>query len=437
MIGHCIVIVLSCRAPRTDSAGPVSTPTGTAGTSTSATSTTSGASALNVLLISIDTLRKDRVRPEHMPWLTGLQLGGERLERHLSWSSWTYPSMLAALTGQDTISLGFDPGFRDDRFYEAVPEGVTLLAGRLGPRGYDTALVSASPFVGPDYATDRGYVRVWNVGEATADEVVAEGLAVATELTAPWLLHLHFYDPHDPYAPPEAYLEGLGALPPVELDLGSRQGVATLAAAWNGLDAATQAAYRQHLDLRYAGELRFLDDQLAELFRALGQPAADTAVLLISDHGEGLGDHGMVTHGGTLHGSENDAIATLWAPGRAPAGVVDWTSHADLLPWLWAALGFPPDADFTGSIPGQGPDHRFLLRFDGDGVALHGVVTGQDKLLYNSDGWRGLYDAPSSETEDRYPAADPAIGPLWALLGPEIERVRGLFPDYAPVDPGP
>jgi choline-sulfatase len=239
----------------------------------------------NVFLITIDTLRADHVgcygdREIQTPALDALAADGIRFSSAFTASPITNPSHASILTGL----LPEHDGVRD--FGMALSPGSAPLAELLKNNGYRTAafigsVVLDSHGLAPGF--DRGfddydhfpedlppaasrYVRLER--RATDVEHRAETWILASGQAQPIFVWVHFYDPHDPYDPPEPY----------------------------------RTRYAGRL---YDGEIAYADSALGRLVAVLKQQNLyDTSTLIVvGDHGEGLGEHGEQTHGIFLYDS--------------------------------------------------------------------------------------------------------------------------------------
>jgi choline-sulfatase len=222
----------------------------------------------NVLLITIDTLRADRVGRGLTPAIDGLAARGVRFSNARSTVPLTLPSHVSIMTG----TLPAENGVRVN--------GVTLAGRPTLARAFHDAGYRTGAFVGA-YVLDRRFGL--SIGFDTYDDRVARDPSGAAQLEAerrgdivvnaalqwlgdgsgkPFFAWIHLYDPHAPYDPPQEFLEKAGGN-------------------------------------AYDGEVAFADAQVARVLawlRTAGQ-ADHTVVAVTGDHGEGLGDHGELTHG--------------------------------------------------------------------------------------------------------------------------------------------
>jgi arylsulfatase A-like enzyme len=396
----------------------------------------------NVLMISLETLRRDAVgfyggEGPDTPFLDGLLAGGVALEDHRSCSNWTYLSALCALSGSDGLTLGFLPGGSESN--EPLPGDVALLVDRLAEAGYSTGLVTTNAFIGSISGMDARFGVFDERDEAPAEETTEATLAALEALEPPWFLHAHFFDPHLRYTPPDEYLGELDALPPSPVDLVEKGVAGRIGAAWDGLSEEDRETLLAHLDARYRGEVAYLDDQLERLFTELDARGAleDTLVVLWSDHGEQLFEHGDFTHGRSLHVEETAAVAGFLAPGLAPARWSQPTTHADLAPTVLDALGLPPGAIGGAPLGASDAGRALFLDHRGTDVVQQAVVQDGWKLIYRWDGALTLYEAAADpgEQSERSAAEPERMAALWAALAPRVERLDELAAEASPVIP--
>ncbi|MFW6198653.1 MAG: sulfatase-like hydrolase/transferase [Acidobacteriota bacterium] len=278
-----------------------------------------------VVLISVDTLRADRL-PAYgydaveTPAID--RLAGDSLLFESAWAHvpLTLPSHASLLTGL----LPGTHGVRDNLGYELDPDATTL-AEWLSAEGYRTgAAVAAYPMraetgldAGFDFFDDQLTVGAdAGVGEIQrpGDEVLAALRGWLDDASSPLFGFFHIYEPHVPWRPP----------PEIEARYGATY------------DAEVVAADR------VVGEL------LAELERrGLYDPAL---VILLSDHGEGLGDHGEEEHGILLNREVLRVPLLVKLPGSTGAGtrVADPVQLVDVFPTVASVLDRQPPAGLPG-----------------------------------------------------------------------------------------
>ena len=167
-----------------------------------------------------------------------------------------------------------------------------VLASRLHEAGYRTAAFVSAFALARRFGLARGFDLYDDefpsgLNERSAEQTTDRALAyLKQQSAAPLFVWVHYYDPHYPYAPPEPF----------------------------------RARYADH---PYLGEVASMDAQLGRLVEAFQLRAGrDAAVVIVADHGEGLGDHGEQQHGNLLYQSTMHVPLLLIGPG-VPAGVAD------------------------------------------------------------------------------------------------------------------
>jgi len=280
----------------------------------------------NVLLITVDTLRADALgaygnSSAATPWLDRLSAAGIRFDNARAHNVVTLPSHANILTGR----LPVDHGVHDNGGFR-LPAKEETLAVRLHAAGFRTgAFISAFP-LDSRFGLARGFdvyddafvdaaprPAMLEQERAGADTVAAAAKWVSANGAAPWFCWVHVYEPHFPYRPPEPYASRF----------------------------ASNA---------YAGEVAATDAALGPLLQPiLDSPPGDTIVVVTSDHGESLGEHGEETHGIFAYDATLKVPLIVYAPSLLQASVKrDPAGHVDIAPTILDALGLPPLANARG-----------------------------------------------------------------------------------------
>lgn len=294
----------------------------------------------NLLLISLDTVRADRLgaygyRAAATPALDRIAAQGARFTAVSSAVPLTLPSHATIFTGL----LPPQHGLRLNGLGRLPPENSTL-AEHLAGAGFDTAAFVGAYVLDRRFGLDQGFalyddqIERARSGaaprletERPADQVVDAAIAwLHGRPKTPFFLFVHLYDAHAPYEPPEPFRG-------------------------------------RFADRPYDGEIAFADQQIGRLLDELAARGEldSTLVAVVADHGESLGEHGEETHGLLLYEPALHVPLLLRAPGRVPGGLaVDGAaSLADLAPTLATLLGRPLAAS---SEEGAGRDLSPLLR---------------------------------------------------------------------------
>jgi len=268
----------------------------------------------NVLLITIDTLRPDRLScysSEHLKTENIDSLAGKGVVFTNAFAH--TPTTLPSHTN---ILLGTTPlyhGVHDNSNFIVRDEFLTL-AEHLKTYGYSTgAFVGAFPLdsrfgltQGFDVYDDNygsGSSQVFAYVERKAEVVIDRAMDWLDGRDSPWFLWIHLFDPHQRYDPPEPF----------------------------------RTQYRDNL---YDGEVAYVDSSLGRLFDYLDRNDLDNSTLTIftADHGEALGQHGEATHGYFAYN------ATIWVPliisfpGMKPGNTDQEASHIDIFPTVCDVL---------------------------------------------------------------------------------------------------
>jgi arylsulfatase A-like enzyme len=317
-----------------------------------------GAAHPNIVVILVDTLRRDRLTPygyrrETSPEIARRLAGaGTVVEEAYSQAPWTLPSVVSLMTGRYPGEL-----LGADMSAYGVPAGVMTTAERLGRAGYETAGFLANPTMHVGAGFERGFHTFYAPPADVewlrrhADDLNRHALpwlAACQDQGRPFFLYLHYIDPHDPYDNPEV----VGNRSPFE---GEYRG--PVAGDWvHGIytgqivlsDPARDVA---HLSALYDSEVHYVDRAIGQVLASLRpEVLANTLVVLTADHGEELFDHGGWKHGQTLY-EEQIHVPLIWRwDGHIPAGrrLAGTVRLLDVAPTLAAAAGAAPDPGWEG-----------------------------------------------------------------------------------------
>ncbi|HEY3570616.1 MAG TPA: sulfatase-like hydrolase/transferase [Thermoanaerobaculia bacterium] len=286
-----------------------------------------------IVLISIDTLRSDHLpaygygRVE-TPALDAFRKDAILFERAYSHTPLTLPSHLSMLTGR----LPTEHGVRDNVGYKYDGDRLPNLPAVLRGAGYATGGAVSAYVLRPDTGMSLGFdlydagIPVHfndalglsqRPGGQTADAALAWERTVKDR---PFFLFLHLYEPHSPYAPPEPFASRYAGRP-------------------------------------YDGEIATADSIVGRVLDELkAQGVYDRAViLLLSDHGEGLGEHGEQEHGIFLYREALQVPMMLKLPGGRLGGsrVAQPAQIVDVFPTLLSLVGVPLPQEAAGPFPGR------------------------------------------------------------------------------------
>jgi choline-sulfatase len=280
----------------------------------------------DVYLVTIDTLRADHVhcygdQQIQTPALDSIAADGIRFTQAFTPSPITISAHTSILTGllpsvhgvtdfgiplATTIptwaALLQQDGYQTAAFIGAVVLDAHTLAPGLD-RGFDYY---------DNFPTDVEASKHWDRVERRGAEVVRHAESwMDAHPGKPRFVWVHLYDPHDPYEPPPPFAQ----------------------------------QYKDHL---YDGEIAYADDALGHLLQYLkrGNRYRNALIIVVGDHGEGLGEHGEQTHGIFLYDATTHVPLLIKLPGDAPAAkvVTEQVPTTDILPTVLDLLRIPPPA---------------------------------------------------------------------------------------------
>ncbi len=414
--------------------------------------------APNVMLIVLDTVRAQSLSlygydrstsPELERWARA----GLLFERAFATAPWTLPSHATMFTGRLPHELSADWQWPLDRTHPTIAEV-------FRSHGYVTAGFVANTFrVGHEHGLDRGFIHYEDfpvsageifstaslgwlfsgrpeshdsafrrltgiraiVERKSAEEVNEEVLDwLPRRESRPFFVFLNYFDAHEPYLPPAPFGTRFGTPP-------RRKGLAAR------LRAARKDYSREHhlpadelrgLTDAYDGSLAYLDRQLGILLEQLRAQGVleNTIIVVTSDHGELLGEHGLLFHGNSLYAPLLHVPLLVLSPGRVPAAarVAEPVSLRDLAATLLDVAGVADQR-----IPGRslarfwqprlaevpGPDTLFAEVSAGIRTPaweprtrgnMRSVIAYPFHYILNGDGIEELYDlqADPSESHD-------------------------------------
>ncbi len=421
---------------------------------------TARAGAPDVILVSIDTLRADRLgayghSPSITPEMDRIAAEGVVFSRALAAAPWTVPSVASMITGLPALRHGAGMPLSSGLTFLRSPLDAehTTLAERFSAAGYRTRAVVANGFLSPQMGLDQGFEQFVNPltnaaggiflrdvplgrlfvtlfpiekwGDYRAEGITATALEyLAEEADAPLFLWAHYIDPHTPFQadPAQLDIEALAAemhqVQPEVLDDGTVVGEVFAGTShvrggmlWLGPED------RRRIGEYYDRAVGYADQHVGRLFAALRERAAERPVIAIltSDHGEELWDHGHFEHGHDYYREVTQVPLLVWGPGTVPAGRVESgvAGLVDVAPTLLELAGLEvPEADapdegrslsprWSAENTGSEPS---LPRFAGSNLYnLPAVLIEDDtwRFILRANGTEELYDVDRDPEERR------------------------------------
>jgi len=393
----------------------------------------------NVLMISIDTLRRDHVGryvdgESPTPWLDNMMKEGVVLDDFTQCANWTFASIMCTLAGKTNIENEYIPKFEGE-YRQFVPNDLPTLASRMSEAGWSTYYESTNHWFGPLWRSDQGYDTRVETGIFHAEGVIGEVAdAVASDAPDRWLMHVHIKEPHPPYNPLIDYLGDLDDLEPIGFDLGEYDEHYEATNTYPYLEDVTQELLEAHLRVRYRGELQWMDQMLTDAFVHMDELGLldDTLVVFWSDHGEAFWDRGHQTHAYTMHAEENDAVAFFWANNLAPVVWTEPTTSIDIVPTVLQAVGIASPTDLTGELVGTADPRRIRHGFTTARLGAISTAERDDiKVIFRWTGQVRAYDrsVDPNELNDIWDPSNAEIAEIWAALAAQVEAAAPMVPE--------
>jgi arylsulfatase A-like enzyme/predicted Zn-dependent protease len=347
-----------------------------------------GDRSLNVLVITLDTIRADRLGAYGNPhirteFVDGLADRGVLFENCIAPTPLTLPSHTSLFTGTYPVFHGV----RDNGNY-VVPAELTTMAELLSEAGYRTGAFVGAFVLSSRWGLDQGFETYtepkggydpslvsFSQIQRRADGVVDDALAwLKEEPEKPWFAWVHLYDPHLTYDPPPAFA-------------------------------------REYSEDPYLGEVAYADADLGRLHGFLKSSGLDsnTIVIFAGDHGEGLGDHGEHDHGLLLYQTTSRTPLIIFHPNAPSSGVRrdEVVSLVDILPTLAEAVGLPLPESVQG------------------------------RSLWPLIGGEGAFDERPVYAETYYPKLHFGWSPLTALQDRQFQLIQSSDPELYDLENDP
>jgi choline-sulfatase len=295
-----------------------------------ATSLASSAKPVNIILITLDTTRADRMG--FLGAKRGLTPNLDSLAQQSAIFSRAYSQVPLTTPSHATILTGTYPQFSHvNDLGSPLGRDLPYLPDILRQHGYRTAAFVGSQVLDPKSAAapgfDRGFdtydapFHIRGAGEDRYHSVERRGMEVADSALAwlnqnpqgPFFLWLHFYDPHDPYDPPPPF----------------------------------KAQYPQS---PYDGEIAYMDSAIGKVLAALRKSGLydQSLIVVVADHGEAFGEHGEWSHGLFLYDETIHVPLLIKLPASPHRQIDSRVGLVDIAPTLLQEVGIALPAAMQG-----------------------------------------------------------------------------------------
>ena len=324
-------------------------------------------SAPNLVLIVLDTTRPEflSVYGHENPTTPGLEAfakQGTRFDNAYSVSSWTFPAHTSMFTGVYPDRHG---ATQTNLVYKS---DIPLLAEKLKRAGYDTFGISNNPWISRKTGLDKGFDELIEIFrtqspwkkeaqkrlDLTHPTVAAleDWLDNGWEREKPFFVFINLIEPHMPFEPPwehtEQFVEDKAAWKAHQETYFSSARALQLRH-YKGENPLEDSDW-DNLRSLYEGELHHVDEITQDLIAAIDENSNpdNTTVVITSDHGENIGDHGFVGHVFSVYDTTLQAVMLARGPGFKPEVRDELVTVADVYPTLLNAAGVKLPEGTTG-----------------------------------------------------------------------------------------
>jgi len=359
----------------------------------------------NVILIVVDTLRRDRLGSYEYarattPRLDELASQSARYTQATAQAPWTLPSIGATLTSQLPSWLEVEDTRR------ALPDEAVLLSEVLQDAGYSTGAVVSHSFCSSQWAFDQGFDSFDESNVLGHDAVTSEGVTdraidfVNSQEDGPFFLWVHYFDPHFSYIRHDQFPWATDD----DYDGWVKDGMKITALRNKARKGLTEADLDE-INRIYDSEVAYTDQQIGRLLDHLRQQELyqDAMIVFTHDHGEEFMDHDRFGHTTTLWAEVVGAPLLVKYPGGTGEVANNPVGLVDIYPTVLEVLGLPGQEGIAGHSLLQAPDpKRPVYTETKKGSWRRSVRVGNLKLIMDmKKGNKQLFDVVKDPTEQR------------------------------------
>jgi len=400
----------------------------------------------NVVLLTIDTLRKDVLGcyggGNLTPFIDSIQQQCLRFTQAHSSGPYTQAAFPGILTSSYYLEYGRQKMLSGKR---------TLISEALQRAGIVTAGFHSNPYISAYFGWNRGWDVFYDSMEEDVEEEVPYIKAGAINSKAdrwlashvaagagyrPFFLWLHYMDVHEPYVPDQRYID--------LVDPSVRPSRAEMLRLFKEVLLKRDVAHKETVELLrtlYCAHVREMDDAVKELVGILEtrEVLQDTCLILTTDHGEEFGDHGGLSHDGKMYSELVHVPLIIYEPTRQQGEVSDTlVSTLDVSPTILSLFGldrveafegqslFPREEYPSRGVYGEAVD-KHGSHEKGEEKEVHYYREGDLKVIYHErgDAWE-LYDLRADPQErTNIIETSPAAESMKAKVRPRVRRFQG------------
>ena len=360
-----------------------------------------GSKNYNVVLISVDTLRADRLgcygyKRATTKHIDSLAQQGILFEKCFAQSPLTLPSHSSIMSGTNPTIHGVR-----DNLYFTFPQEIPTIASILKTYNYQTAAVVSAAPLNREKKLDKGFDKYSDVADITVDgsqfiserigeESVTKAIDYLNTMatTEPFFLWLHLFDPHAEYKAPQRFAESF--------------------------------------DHPYDAEIAYTDECIGKFLDQLKKLKMyeNTIIVFVSDHGEGLGEHGELSHGYFVYNTTTHVPLIIKAPQlKGNQKISEPVRTIDILPTVMSLLGIQDLRDDTALYQHASNEGKDLFPATQNDKPLHLTCYSETYYPYHVFGWSTV----ASIVEGKYKYIHTKQGELYDITQDFSEK-NNLIP---------
>ena len=360
---------------------------------------------LNVILITIDTLRADHLscygyNRKTSPNMDKIARSGVLFLNTVASSSFTPPSMATIFTSRYPSSHGVKHGvFKKDKVFnqEVLSGSIQTLAKVLKENGYATYGFHTNPHLSKDFGFAQGFDTF---KQFTFDDAMNLNIKILGDIdkirsAGKYFLWVHYFDPHWPYLKREPWLSEYSSFTPGERDEPGYIDPPEKFSKANNLQ--NNSKLLSYIVARYDSEINYVDGYVKELLNFF-KPDSNTLVVIASDHGEEFFEHNCFTHGQQLYEESIKVPLIIYAPSKFPANIKikQQVGIIDIMPTILDILKIKSRQRLSGEsllplISGNKKEERVLYS--------ELARLGKDFVSAKLKNWKYIYDVNTNMEE--------------------------------------
>lgn len=368
---------------------------------------------LNVILITIDTLRADHLscygyNRNTSPNIDKIASKGVLFQNTVASSSFTPPSMATIFTSRYPSSHGVKHGvFKKNKVFnqEVLSDSIQTLAKVLNENGYVTYGFHTNPHLSKDFGFAQGFDAFNQFTFNSAMELNSKILRNMDKIksSGKYFLWVHYFDPHWPYYKRKPWISEYSSFESEEKDEPGYLDLPEKFSSVNNLKNNRELL--SYIVARYDSEINFVDMYVKELLHFFKEDN-NTLVVIASDHGEEFFEHNEFTHGQQLYEESIKVPLIIYAPSKLPADVKvkQQVGIIDIMPTILDILKIKSRQKLSGKsllplISGNKKEERILYS--------ELARLGKDFVSAKFKNWKYIFNVNTNQEELYDLSSDP------------------------------